>query len=165
MTPPSSAALRRLIDDAAARRSVAPGRLHYTVASTVVLQMVPYGVAKGGGAIRQRVNEHDARLTKDLDLGTLHHAGWLGRRRRVSRRRSCRPPRQVAIEVDTDPRPVVFGHYWATGSPTLRSKKAVCVDYSASMVNGSLVAYRWSGETKLVEANLVSVPGAKHATA
>lgn len=67
MTPPSSAALRRLIDDAAARRSVAPGRLHYTVASTVVLQMVPYGVAKGGGAIRQRVNEHDARLTNDLD--------------------------------------------------------------------------------------------------
>ena len=68
MTPPTStAALRRAIDDAAVRRSVAPGRLHYTVASTVVLQMVPYGVAKGGGAIRQRVNEHDARLTKDLD--------------------------------------------------------------------------------------------------
>lgn len=37
------------------------GRLHSTVASTVastvVLQMVPYGVAKGGGAIRQRLNE------------------------------------------------------------------------------------------------------------
>ena len=65
--PGSAAALRRAIDDAAARRSVAPGRLHYTVASTVVLQMVPFGVAKGGGAIRQRVNEHDARLTKDLD--------------------------------------------------------------------------------------------------
>ena len=68
MTPPTStAALRRAIDDAAVRRSVAPGRLHYTVASTVVLQMVPYGVAKGGGAIRHRVNEHAARLTKDLD--------------------------------------------------------------------------------------------------
>ena len=68
MTPPTSRdALRRAIDDAAVRRSVAPGRLHYTVASTVVLQMVPYGVAKGGGAIRHRVNEHAARLTKDLD--------------------------------------------------------------------------------------------------
>jgi hypothetical protein len=66
-SPTSAAALRRAIDDAAASRSIAPGRLHYTVASTVVLQMVPYGVAKGGGAIRQRVNEHDARLTKDLD--------------------------------------------------------------------------------------------------
>jgi Nucleotidyl transferase AbiEii toxin, Type IV TA system len=65
--PLSAAALRRVIDQAAARRSVAPGRLHYTVASTVVLQMVPSGVAKGGGAIRQRVSEHDARLTKDLD--------------------------------------------------------------------------------------------------
>jgi hypothetical protein len=66
-TPTSAMALRRAIDDTAARRSVAPDRLHYTVASTVVLQMVPYGVAKGGGAIRQRVNERDARLTKDLD--------------------------------------------------------------------------------------------------
>ncbi len=65
--PTSAAALRRVIDEAAVRRSVAPGRLHYTVASTVVLQMVPDGVAKGGGAIRQRVNEHDARLTTDLD--------------------------------------------------------------------------------------------------
>jgi hypothetical protein len=69
MTPPptSASALRRALDEAAARRSVAPGRLHYTVASTVVLQIVPYGVAKGGGAIRQRVQERDARLTKDLD--------------------------------------------------------------------------------------------------
>ena len=67
MTPPSALALRRSIDEAATRRSIAPGRLHYTVASTVVLQTAPYGVAKGGGAIRQRVNEHEARLTKDLD--------------------------------------------------------------------------------------------------
>ncbi len=68
MTSPTSAAvLRRALDEAAARRSVAPGRLHYTVASTVVLQLVPYGVAKGGGAIRQRINEREARLTKDLD--------------------------------------------------------------------------------------------------
>lgn len=69
MTPPpiSATALRRAIDHAAAHRAVAPGRLHYTVASTIVLQMVPYGVAKGGGAIRQRVDEHTARLTKDLD--------------------------------------------------------------------------------------------------
>ena len=68
MSPSTSVALRRSIDEAAARRSIAPGRLHYTVASTVVLQMVPFGVAKGGGAVRQRVNEHDARLTKDLDF-------------------------------------------------------------------------------------------------
>ena len=67
-TPINESALRRSVDAAAARRSLAPGRLHYTVASTVVLQMVPYGVAKGGGAIRQRVNEQDARLTRDLDF-------------------------------------------------------------------------------------------------
>lgn len=41
--------------------------MQYTVASTIALQMAPPGVAKGGGAIRQRVSENEARLTKDLD--------------------------------------------------------------------------------------------------
>jgi Calcineurin-like phosphoesterase len=64
------------------------------------------------------------------------------------------------VEVDVDDRPVIFGHYWAKGTPTLQSSKAVCVDYSATL-GGSLVAYRWTGETELDEANLVSVAGAR----
>ena len=66
--PADDKELRKRIEEAAERRSVAPGRLQYTVASTIVLQMVPSGVAKGGGGVRQRVNEREARLTKDLDF-------------------------------------------------------------------------------------------------
>jgi hypothetical protein len=61
-------ALRLAVDDAAVRRAVAPSRMQYTVASTVALQMVPDGATKGGGAIRQRVSETEARLTTDLDF-------------------------------------------------------------------------------------------------
>ena len=60
---------------------------------------------------------------------------------------------------DDDPRPVIFGHYWATGTPRLQSTRATCVDYSATL-GGSLVAYRWSGEPELDAANFVGVAGA-----
>lgn len=70
-TPPNVKALRRAVEEAAARRSVGPGRLQYTVASTIALQMVPAGAAKGGGAIRQRTNETEARLTTDLDFARV----------------------------------------------------------------------------------------------
>ncbi|MEO6122315.1 MAG: nucleotidyl transferase AbiEii/AbiGii toxin family protein [Ilumatobacteraceae bacterium] len=66
--PSNEKELRKRIDAAAERRSVAPGRLHYTVASTIALQMVPPGAAKGGGGVRQRVDELAARLTNDLDF-------------------------------------------------------------------------------------------------
>ena len=44
--------------------------------------------------------------------------------------------------IDTDSRPVFFGHYWMTGVPQPLSDTAVCVDYSAGN-GGPLVAYRW----------------------
>lgn len=66
--PLNAKALRRAVEDAAARRAVVPGRMQYTVASTAAMQMVPDGAAKGGGAIRQRVSEAEARLTTDLDF-------------------------------------------------------------------------------------------------
>ena len=50
--------------------------------------------------------------------------------------------------------PVIVGHYWRTGTPTVISTKVACVDYSAAK-GGPLVAYRWSGETELTSANLV----------
>ena len=33
-------------------------------------------------------------------------------------------PHSTGIEPDTDPRPLVFGHYWATGTPRLQSPKS-----------------------------------------
>lgn len=50
--------------------------------------------------------------------------------------------------------PVFFGHYWLSGTPQILTPNSACVDYSAGR-NGPLVAYRWSGETMLSNANFV----------
>jgi len=42
--------------------------MQYTVASTIAMQMIPDGAAKGGSAIRHRVSETEARQTTDLDF-------------------------------------------------------------------------------------------------
>lgn len=52
--------------------------------------------------------------------------------------------------------PVLFGHYWFTGNPTVISRRFACLDFSAAS-GGSLVAYRWNGESGLSSANLVWV--------
>jgi hypothetical protein len=53
-------------------------------------------------------------------------------------------------------KPVFFGHYWLTGTPSLQSKQAVCVDYSAGN-GGPLVAYRFDAEPELSPERLVWV--------
>lgn len=57
----------------------------------------------------------------------------------------------------TDNVPVVVGHYWRSGPLHIDSPHATCVDYSVAK-GGPLVAYRWSGEAELNEANLVAFP-------
>jgi len=49
--------------------------------------------------------------------------------------------------------PVVFGHYWFTGTPTVLSPSVACLDYSAAREGHPLVAYRWNGEAELRSAN------------
>jgi hypothetical protein len=44
--------------------------------------------------------------------------------------------------------PVLFGHYWFSGTPKVISSRFACLDYSAAR-DGPLVAYRWDGEAKL----------------
>ena len=44
--------------------------------------------------------------------------------------------------------PVLFGHYWFTGTPTVISPRFACLDYSAAR-DGPLVAYRFDGEKEL----------------
>ena len=51
--------------------------------------------------------------------------------------------------------PVIVGHYWETGTPTVLGVRAACVDYSAGK-GGPLVAYQWSGETELTDEHFVS---------
>lgn len=51
--------------------------------------------------------------------------------------------------------PVLYGHYWRSGTPTVDSPKTACLDWSVA-AGGPLVAYRWSGEIELANANLIS---------
>jgi hypothetical protein len=52
--------------------------------------------------------------------------------------------------------PVLFGHYWFSGAPSVISKQFACLDYSAAR-EGPLVAYRWDGESELSSAKLAWV--------
>lgn len=53
--------------------------------------------------------------------------------------------------------PVVYGHYWRTGTPTVdTSKMSACLDWSVAK-GGPLVAYQWSGEPTLTTEHLVGV--------
>ncbi|HET6654900.1 MAG TPA: metallophosphoesterase [Gammaproteobacteria bacterium] len=57
-----------------------------------------------------------------------------------------------------DAPPVFIGHYWWSGPPAPLAPNVACVDYSAGLAGGKLVAYRWSGESRLSERNFVAVP-------
>ena len=53
--------------------------------------------------------------------------------------------------VYTDDVPVFYGHYWREGSPKHLldwTAHRACVDFSA-VRDGTLVAYRWSGEREI----------------
>jgi hypothetical protein len=63
------------------------------------------------------------------------------------------PSRARVAQTD---KPVFFGHYWLTGTPSLQSRRAVCVDYSAGK-GGPLVAYRFDGEPELSPERLMWV--------
>jgi hypothetical protein len=52
--------------------------------------------------------------------------------------------------------PVLFGHYWFTGTPQVISPQFACLDYSVAK-GGPLVAYRWDGEAELSSEKLAWV--------
>jgi hypothetical protein len=52
--------------------------------------------------------------------------------------------------------PVLFGHYWFTGTPAVISPRFACLDYSAAR-DGPLVAYRWDEEAELSSGKLAWV--------
>jgi len=67
------------------------------------------------------------------------------------------PPEFFFDTYPTDAPPVFFGHYWLEDDfPKIQSQNAVCLDYSVAK-GGSLVAYRWSGESTLHHDNFVFV--------
>ncbi len=52
--------------------------------------------------------------------------------------------------------PVLFGHYWFTGTPSVISPRFACLDFSVAR-GGPLVAYRWDGEVGLSSHKMVWV--------
>ncbi len=52
------------------------------------------------------------------------------------------PQKDMNKGYPSDDKPVFFGHYWFTGTPTAISNNVACLDYSAAK-EGPLVAYRW----------------------
>ena len=52
--------------------------------------------------------------------------------------------------------PIFIGHHWFSGEPGIETPKVACLDWSVAK-DGLLVAYRWDGETSLVNDNLVWV--------
>jgi len=55
-----------------------------------------------------------------------------------------------------DAPPVFIGHYWFEGHPVQLSSNVACLDYSVAK-SGKLVAYRWSGESKLRDDHFVYI--------
>lgn len=52
--------------------------------------------------------------------------------------------------------PCFVGHYWLTGQPNVLASNVACLDYSVGN-KGKRVAYRWSGEQVLENANFAFV--------
>lgn len=65
--PPNLRSLDKRIDNLARERGRPVRRLQRTVANTVVGQMLPPSVVKGGTALKLRVGEASSRFTPDLD--------------------------------------------------------------------------------------------------
>ncbi|RDH85994.1 MAG: hypothetical protein DIZ80_00540 [endosymbiont of Galathealinum brachiosum] len=61
------------------------------------------------------------------------------------------------IEYTHSEPPVFLGHYWMEGEPKVLSKNIACLDFSIAKPGGKLVAYRWDGETELIDEKYVWV--------
>lgn len=65
--PPTLRSLAERIRNCARSRGTAEKRMQWVIANTVVGQMLPGGVVKGGTSIKVRVGEAGSRFTPDLD--------------------------------------------------------------------------------------------------
>lgn len=69
-------------------------------------------------------------------------------------------PEDLLYSYD-EKRPVLVGHYWATGVPAILTPQIAVLDYSIGKgtAEGKLCAYRWEGEQTLLNQNFVWVSG------
>jgi hypothetical protein len=57
--------------------------------------------------------------------------------------------------------PTFVGHYWLTGKPGVQNPTTAVLDFGAGK-SGPLVAYRWSGEDRLVNENIIFFAGGEN---
>lgn len=65
--PPHAASLRQRMQNIAKRRGTTDERISVVVCNTVISQMLPPGVIKGGTAMKLRIGESGSRFTPDVD--------------------------------------------------------------------------------------------------
>ncbi len=71
-------------------------------------------------------------------------------------------PHDTQSYVYTGGVPVFYGHYWRQGTPEHHhdwTDYTACVDFSAVVEGGRLMAYRWSGESRIQPENYVAAAG------
>lgn len=112
-------------------------------------------------------------VDKDGHERTALRARWWDPEATTYRRAAIAVPGDEVAELPDEPMtedfrysgelPVLFGHYWMGGEPHLVGERAACLDFSVARPDGSLVAYRWSGEPRLSSDNLVHVPATEPA--
>lgn len=105
--PPNRASLEQRLRNICRALGVNELRTRTSLAHTVVAQMLPAGVVKGGAAIKLRVGDHASRLTTDLDAArSAEHTvesyaaelsqrladGWHGFTGRLVDREAADPP-------------------------------------------------------------------------
>ena len=67
-------------------------------------------------------------------------------------------PGRIPYRYDESEPPVFVGHYWLRAErPTPLAPNVACLDYSVAK-NGFLCAYRWGGESELLEEKFVFLP-------
>jgi hypothetical protein len=111
--PPSLRSLEKRIDNTAHREARPVRRIQRVVANTVIGQMLPAGVVKGGTAMKLRLGEAASRFSPDLDaarsadlsldayLGGLEDrlvAGWGGF---TGTLRPLSPPQPEGVPADS----------------------------------------------------------------
>jgi hypothetical protein len=110
-------------------------------------------------------------IDKDGNLRTAVRVKWWDSDATTYRKAAISIPGDETGDLPDDPIsddfryrgdiPVIFGHYWMSGEPSLSHRNVSCVDFSVAKQDGNLVAYRWSGEKVLTPDNLAYVPAAE----
>ena len=100
---------------------------------------------------------HEIRVRWWDPSATTYHAAFMG----PDHARTHIPDDELdsdhLIEYGHTEPPLMLGHYWFNGKPTVLAHNIACTDYSVANAGGKLVAYRWDSEQELSDSKFVWV--------